>query len=67
MRRINNVAGIAVAAPATIINDNGNVTSARLSVIVDPMMPPSVTREMVAVAEIIWQAGDKNHEITCLH
>ena len=54
-RRISMVAGIADAATATTINDNGNVTNALFDVRDMPMMPPSVTKEMVAVAEISWQ------------
>jgi len=53
IRRINMVAGIAVAATATTINDNGRVTNALFDVRVVPIMPPSVTSEIVAVAEII--------------
>src|SRR5210317_1801175 len=54
-RRISRVAGIVDAATATTINDNGSVTNALFDVRDIPMMPPSVTSDMVAVAEISWQ------------
>ena len=51
-RRISMDAGIADAATATTISDSGNVTSALLLVSDAPIMPPSVTSDIVAVAEM---------------
>jgi hypothetical protein len=55
IRRMSMVAGIADAATATTINDNGSVTNALFDVRDMLMMPPSVTSDIVAVAEISWQ------------
>jgi hypothetical protein len=46
---------MAAAATATTISDKGKVTSALLSVIDAPIIPPRVTSEIVDVAEISWQ------------
>ncbi len=53
--RIKIVAGIAVTATATIINDTGNVASALFAVKEEPIIPPKVTITIEPVAEINWQ------------
>ena len=50
--RINNVAGIVVAATAITIIDTGNVDQAGLLLRSAPIIPPNVTTTMEPVAEI---------------
>jgi len=65
--RINNVAGMVVAATATTIIEIGSVDQAGLRVKPAPIIPPNVITTMEPVAEISWQVTRMTRLPFCIH